>query len=73
MNQLESAKVVRQTEKAVLVSTLFGDEFRKDIWFPKSQIRIEDNKVFASDWILNQKEKEQPSHWPAISVVFCCA
>lgn len=73
MSQLEAAKVVKESEKAVMVSILFGDEFRKDVWFPKSQIKIEGGKVFASDWILSQKEKEAPAHFPAIATVFKAA
>ena len=57
-NKIESAKLKNETEKAFLLSVEFGDEARKDIWFPKSQIQKDGDEFFASDWILKQKEDD---------------
>lgn len=55
MEQLEVANVKRETEKAVLIEVCYGDDFKKDVWFPKSQVEIKDEGVWASSWILDQK------------------
>ncbi len=58
MEKIISAKLVRETEKAVLLNVAFGDEFQKDVWFPRSQIKLDEGCWFASAWILAAKERD---------------
>lgn len=55
---LESAKLIRETEKAALISVKFGDEYRRDVWFPKTAIRIEGDKIAAASWVIDAKTRE---------------
>ena len=58
MEKIISAKLVRETEKAVLLNVSFGDEFQKDVWFPRSQIKLDEGCWFASTGILEAKERD---------------
>lgn len=66
--QIENAKLVRETEKALLLNVRFGDDFNKDIWFPKSQIECRDGGFFAAAWILAAKADEL-GNVPSIATV----
>jgi hypothetical protein len=55
---LESAKLIRETEKAALISVKFGDEFRREVWFPKTALRIEGEKIAAASWVIDAKTRE---------------
>lgn len=55
---LENASVVRETEKAVRLSVMIGDVRRTEGWFPKSQIQIVDGEIWATAWIMEQKDRE---------------
>lgn len=69
--QLKNARLVRESEKAVLVEVLFGDEFKKELWFPKSSIEIRaDGSIHAESWIIDAKQKEVGSYAPNIETVF---
>jgi len=69
--QLQSAKLVRETEKAILVEVLFGDEFTKQLWFPKSATEVRaDGSIHAESWIIDAKQKEVGSYAPNIATVF---
>lgn len=50
-------KIVRETEKAILVwcLTLRGE---KNIWFPRSQVAIHENSIELTDWIAEEKQAE---------------
>lgn len=58
-------KVIRETEKAVLVNAITNSYFgtrsgascEKDIWLPKSQIKISDDVVtFIPKWLADKKD-----------------
>ena len=51
------ATVRRESEKAILVSVLYGDVAKKDVWMPKSQVEVREDGVWASSWILDQKSE----------------
>lgn len=56
---LVGAKLVKETEKAIQVEVLIGDDRKAKIWMPKSQTEIsEDGTIWASTWIIDQKEAE---------------
>jgi len=68
---INSLNIVRETEKAVLVSLLRNNEWMVEdhldntveIWFPKSQVEIEDGKVIAAtEWIIKSKMKENEEY-----------
>jgi hypothetical protein len=56
--------VKRETEKAVLVPTSIervdGACGTRDVWWPKSQVSIEDGKVYvdSGSWIIGAKERD---------------
>ncbi len=58
MEKLSKAVLVRETEKAILVKVWIGDVAKKDVWLPKSQTKVEGDSIFASSWILDQKDRE---------------
>ena len=59
METISNSKVIRETEKAILVSVTCGDEFKEDCWFPKSQTEVlDDGRVAAKSWIIDAKSKE---------------
>jgi len=45
------AKIIRETEKAVLLRC----EGFKDAWFPKSQIDITSNGIYIPNWLAEEK------------------
>lgn len=58
-------KIIRETEKAVLASAELntayfdGNDFwyEKDVWFPKSQVKIEGDKVVeVADWFAKKND-----------------
>lgn len=67
--QIEEAVLVRESAKAVLLNVLFGDEFKKDVWFPKSQVEMIDGAWFAPGWLLAAKADEIGSNCPSISTL----
>lgn len=67
--QIEKAVLVRETEKALLLNVAFGDEFRKDVWFPKSQVEARDGAFFAPEWLLAAKADEVGSNAPSIAFI----
>lgn len=64
LSQLLDGEIVRETDKAFQIdvtwSGIDGELRGRKLWFPKSQVVVEDGKVFVADWILNQKASEIP-------------
>jgi hypothetical protein len=62
--KLDGAKIERETEKAILVSVELESPLSSlasaaKVWFPKSQVFINDaSEILVSGWILEQKENE---------------
>lgn len=46
--ELPDAREVRETEKAFLLD--YGDGTKKQSWFPKKAIRLQDGKYFVAIW-----------------------
>ncbi len=55
---LEGPKIVKETEKAIQLNVAIGDERRTNVWFPKSQIDIRGEEIWATAWIMEQKDRE---------------
>jgi len=59
--ELLDAEIIRETERAaqvkVTIETAVGQKGWK-VWFPKSQIRIEGERIFAQEWIIAKKNDE---------------
>lgn len=54
-------KIERETEKAILFDAFVENGaqfFSVKIWFPESQIKIQENGISVKDWILNAKTNE---------------
>jgi len=61
MLELDSASLDSQSEKAVKLNVLIETAtgvIKKAIWFPKTQAEKRGDKIFASAWILGQKDQE---------------
>ena len=59
--QIIDGQVKRETAKAVLLDVTYDGALGLkgvELWFPKSQISIEGNAIFATDWIVEQKNDE---------------
>lgn len=52
-----TGQIERKTEKALLVrvTTTRGE---RDVWFPRSQIVIENRYIHAKDWIVEAKGRD---------------
>lgn len=55
---LEDAQIVKESEKALRISVMIGDERRTEVWFPKSQVEFKGEEIWVSAWILEQKDRE---------------
>jgi len=56
---LDRAEKKNSTEKGIWIAcTLFPSERPKEVFFPFSQIKIEGDSIWVSDWILEQKERD---------------
>lgn len=63
MNTLLIESVIQETEKAIQViigARRFQDgEFHNvKVWFPKSQVRVEDNQLLCPEWLVEKKIEE---------------
>ena len=58
MNQAIEARIVRQTEKALLVTIVTARGDQREVWLPKSQIKPEGRVIWLSDWLLENKRRE---------------
>ena len=51
-------KIVRETDKAVLITCEIewaGARLGREIWFPKSQIKVEDSTLLCPAWLAKAK------------------
>ena len=59
---IQSAKIQRETEKAVLVEvnaqTALKGRSQIKVWFPKSQIEWDGELLKVADWLVNAKERD---------------
>lgn len=58
---LPDASVKRETDKAVLLTVGYSHACghgERDVWFPRSQFKIEADNVFVAAWLLSKKERE---------------
>ena len=46
-NNIFAAKIEKQTEKAYCLSFDYGDKIYKNVWFPKSQVKITKEYISA--------------------------
>lgn len=57
--QIIKAEIIGESEKAIQAKVWFGDEYTRNIWFPKSQAEITpEGKLAISDWIWEKKDVE---------------
>ncbi len=56
--ELKDSEVLKRTEKARLILVKLTNGYSEKIWFPCSTLREKDGKIYASRWILLQKEKK---------------
>ena len=66
MKELKDAVIVKETEKAVnlniLINTKKGDT-KWFVWVPKSQIKIEGDRMWMAEWLISGKEDEIESQF----------
>ena len=63
MKRLIDAEIKRETEKACLLNVTVDTSLGLkgiNIWLPKSQIKVDDEGVFAEEWIIKSKNREIP-------------
>ena len=49
--------IVRETEKAVLVS-IYSCDGPGQVWLPKSQVTIEEDRIEVPQWLLDAKGRD---------------
>lgn len=57
------ANIVRETEKAILANVAImniqlGKMIRRDIWFPKSQVKVSESGIECPEWLVAKKLEE---------------
>ena len=75
--KIEIGPPKRETEKAVMFSIDFNGaassaDFRRNLWFPKSQIDIDldDNLMTAPLWLLKSKSQDASDNAPCRLMMF---
>ena len=56
-----NVNIVKETEKAVNAEVFFyidGQTYTWKMWFPKSRIKVENNKMEVEDWLVKKFEQE---------------
>lgn len=56
-----NVNIVKESEKAVNAEVFFyidGQTYTWKMWFPKSRVKIEGNKMEVEDWLLKKFEQE---------------
>ena len=60
-SKLVGATIEKETEKAVLLSVeieFHNKRSAKSLWFPKSQLKIDESGIFATAWIMTEKKAQ---------------
>jgi len=60
-SKLVGATVERETEKAMLLQVEIEFQHKRDsklLWFPKSQLKVNEDGIFATAWIMAEKKSQ---------------
>jgi hypothetical protein len=55
---IQLPRIIRETEKAILVQVTTGRGNHVETWFPRSQVEIKGKALFIADWLLEKKSRE---------------
>ena len=60
-SKLVGATIERETEKAVLLNVEIEFQHKrsaKSMWFPKSQLKMDESGIYATAWIITEKRAQ---------------
>lgn len=59
-----NVNIVKETEKAINAEVFFfidGQTYTWKMWFPKSRVKVEGNKMEVENWLISKFEQELQS------------